>query len=98
MFSMTISLTYLSLRILGPRPRSRWLLLENIVITLVPHLSSNFDILLHTKFGYDSTSNKFAFQRDRIKVKVAMTILEKLCHHSSAFIFRPILILCHTNV
>ena len=25
-------------------------------------------------------------------------LLEKLCHHSSAFIYRPILILCHTNV
>ena len=27
-----------------------------------------------------------------------MTILEKLCHHSSAFIYGPILILFHTNV
>ena len=31
-------------------------------------------IYLHTSIGYDNTSNEFAFQRDRIKVKVAVTI------------------------
>ena len=34
-------------------------------------------ILLHTSIGYDNTSNKFAFQRDRVKVKVAVTIFRK---------------------
>ena len=34
-------------------------------------------ILLHTSIGYDNTSNKFAFQRDRIKVKVAVAIFRK---------------------
>ena len=34
-------------------------------------------ILLHTSIGYDNTSNKFAFQCDRIKVKVAVTIFRK---------------------
>ena len=32
-------------------------------------------IQLHTSIGYDNTSNKFAFQRDR--VKVAVTIFRK---------------------
>ena len=34
-------------------------------------------IELHTSIGYDNTSNKFAFQRDRVKVKVAVTIFRK---------------------
>ena len=41
-----------------------------------PHLLSNLD-KLHTDIGYDNTSNKFAFQRDRVKVKVAVTIFRK---------------------
>ena len=34
-------------------------------------------IKLHTSIGYDNTSNKFAFQRDMVKVKVAVTIFRK---------------------
>ena len=64
-----------------------------------PNLLFDFDITSH-KCWYDNTSNKFAFQRDRMKVKVAVIFLKKkkLCHHSSAFIYELILILFHTNV
>ena len=31
----------------------------------------------HVNIGYDITSNTFAFQRDRVKVKVAVTIFRK---------------------
>ena len=34
-------------------------------------------IQLHTNIGYDNTSNKFAFQHDRVKVKVAVTTFRK---------------------
>ena len=34
-------------------------------------------ISLHTSIGYDNTSNKFAFQRDRVKIRVAVTIFRK---------------------
>ena len=39
-------------------------------------------------------------ERSRAKVKVTVAVFRKktLCHHSSAFIDRPILILYHTNV
>ena len=55
-------------------------------------------ILLHFNIGFDNTLNKFAFQDERVKVKVAVAILIKLCHHSSAFINCPILILHHNYV
>ena len=42
--------------------------------------------------------DKFKFEQSRAKVKVTMAILEKHCHRSSAFIYRPNLILYHTNV
>ena len=32
---------------------------------------------IHTSIGYDYTSNKFDFQHDRIKVKMAVTIFRK---------------------
>ena len=38
-----------------------------------PALATSF----HTSIGYDNTSNKVAFQRDRVKVKVAVTIFRK---------------------
>ena len=46
------------------------------------HRSSNLiyypiSIYLHTSIWYDNTSNKLAFQHDRIKVKVAVTIFRK---------------------
>ena len=41
------------------------------------HIYYPISILLHTNIGYDNTSNKFAFQRDRVKVKVAVTIFRK---------------------
>ena len=41
-----------------------------------PHLLSNFNITSH-KYGYDYTTNKFAFQHDRVKVKVAVTVFRK---------------------
>ena len=31
-------------------------------------------ILLHISIGYDNTSNNFAFQRDRVKVKITVII------------------------
>ena len=34
-------------------------------------------VLGYTSIGYDDTSNKFASQRDRVKVKVAVIFLEK---------------------
>ena len=34
-------------------------------------------IQLHTNIGYENTSNKFAFECDRIKVEVAVTIFRK---------------------
>ena len=49
-------------------------------------------------FGYDSISNMFVFQRDGVKVKVAVTIKKKLCHHARAFIYRWILALYHIYV
>ena len=42
--------------------------------------------------------NKFAFQISRVKVKVTVAFLEKHCHHSSAFICKPILIKFHINM
>ena len=42
------------------------------------------------------TSNKITFQDRRIKVKVAKTILGKLCRHSRVFVYRPILSFFHT--
>ena len=39
------------------------------------------------------------FEHSRVKVKVTVAIFRKtLCHHSSTFIYRPILILYHANV
>ena len=37
------------------------------------------------------------FQHDRVKVKVTVTIFEKLCHHVSAFVYEPILILFYNT-
>ena len=42
----------------------------------VPHLLSNLNITSHY-IGYDYTTNKFAFQHDRVKVKVAVTVFRK---------------------
>ena len=65
MFSMTISWTSSSLSVLGPRSRSQWLFLEkHIVIALAP-------------LFIDYTANKFAFQDDRVKVKVTVTVFRK---------------------
>ena len=49
-------------------------------------------IYLHTSIEYDNTSNKYAFQRDRVKVKVAVNFFRKTLSSFSAFIYRPILI------
>ena len=34
-------------------------------------------ILLHTNIGFDNTLEKFAFQHDRVKIKVAVTFFRK---------------------
>ena len=41
---------------------------------------------------YGNTLNNFEFEGSRAKVKVTVAILEKHCHHSSTFIYGPILL------
>ena len=99
MFNMIISWINLSLSILGPRPRSKWLFLEKHCHHSSALIYYPISTELHISIGYDNTANRFAFQRDSVKAKAAVTVfLEKHCHHSSAFSFRPILILYHKNV
>ena len=74
---MTISWTSLSLSVLGPRSRSQWLFLEKHCHRSSAVINYPISIQLHTSIGYDYTSNKFAFQHDRVKVKVAVTVFRK---------------------
>ena len=74
-FSMTISWKSLSLSVLGPRSRSQRLFLEKHCHRSSALIYYPISMLLHTSIGYDYTSNKFAFQHDR--VKVAVTIFRK---------------------
>ena len=76
-FSMTISWKILSLSVLGPRLRSQRLFLEKHCHRSSALIYYPVSMLLHTSIGYDYTSNKFAFQHDRVKVKVAVTIFRK---------------------
>ena len=74
---MTISWASSSLSVLGPRSRSQWLFLEKHCHRSSALINYPISILLHTSIGYDYTSNKFAFQHDRIKVKVAVSVFRK---------------------
>ena len=49
-------------------------------------------------FNSFKKSFSFEFEDFRTKVKVTVTIYRKYCHHSSAFIYRLIMIKFHTNV
>ena len=56
-------------------------------------------ILFQINVKYDNIFDKFKFERSRVKVKVTPATFRKtLCHDSSAFIYRQILILYHTNI
>ena len=77
---MTISWTSSSLSVLGPRSRSQWLFLEEQCQRSSALINYPISILLHTSIGYDYTSNKLAFQHDR--VKVAVTVLENFATES----------------
>ena len=48
---------------------------KKLSLLMCPHLSSNFDITSY-KYWYDKALNKFGFQHDRVKVKVAVTIFK----------------------
>ena len=74
---MTISWTSSSLSVLGPRSRSQWLFLEKHCHRSSALINYPISIELHTSIGYDYTSNKFAFQHNRVKVKVAVTGFRK---------------------
>ena len=74
---MAISWTSLSLSILGPRSRLQWLFLEKHCHRSSALINYPISIKLHISFGYDFTSNRFAFQHDRVKVKVAVTVFRK---------------------
>ena len=74
---MTISGTSSRLSVFGPRSRSQWLFLEKHCHRSSALINYPISILLHTCIGYDYTSNKFAFQHDRVKVKVAVTVFRK---------------------
>ena len=74
---MTISWTSSSLSVLGPRSRSQWLFLEKHCHRSSALIYYPISIELHTSIGYDYTANKFAFQHDRVKVKVAVTVFRK---------------------
>ena len=75
MFPTIISLISLSLSVLGPR--SMWLFLEKHCHRSSALIYYPISIQLHINIGYDSTSNKFAFQYDRVKVKIAVTVFRK---------------------
>ena len=47
------------------------------VIALATSFIIQFRYNFTQSFGYDYTSNKFAFQHDRVKVKVAVTVFRK---------------------
>ena len=74
---MTISWTSSSLSVLGPRSRSQWLFLEKHCHRISALINYPISVILHTSIGYDYTSNKFAFQHDRVKVKFAVTVFRK---------------------
>ena len=74
---MTISWTSSSLSVLGPRSRSQWLFLEKHCHRSSALINYKISIQLHTSIGYDYTSNKFAFQHDRVNAKVAVTVFRK---------------------
>ena len=74
---MTISWTSSSLSVLGPRSRSQWLFLEKHCHRSSALINYPISIKLHTSIRYDYTSNKFAFQHDRVRVKVAVTVFRK---------------------
>ena len=72
MMSLTFGLfTQVSLGPLGP------LVLEKHCHRSSALINYPISIYLHTSIGYDYTSNKFAFQHDRVKVKVAVTVFRK---------------------
>ena len=74
---MTISWINLSLSVLGARSRSQWLFLEKHFHRSSALIYYPISIYLHTNIGYDYTSNEFAFQLDRVKVKVTVTLFRK---------------------
>ena len=71
---MTISWISSSLSVLGPRSRSQWLFLEKNVIALVPSFIIQFQYNFTQVLGMTIPQ---AFQHDRVKVKVAVTVFRK---------------------
>ena len=79
MWSMTISWTILSLRVLGPGSRSQWLFLEkNIVIALGPSFMDWFRCNFIQVFSMKNILIKFKFQLSRAKVNVKVTVLRNM--------------------
>ena len=74
---MTISWINLTLSVLGRRSRSHWLFLDKHFHRSSALIYYSISIKLHSSIEYDYTSNKFAFQHDRVKVKVAVTVFRK---------------------
>ena len=72
---MTISWISSSLSVLGPRSRSQWLFLEKNVIALVPSFIIQFQYNFTQVLGMTIPQ---AFQHDRVKVKVAVTVFRDI--------------------
>ena len=86
---ITISWTSFSLNVLGPRSRSQWLFLVNVLLVL---------LCFHTNVKYGKSLGKLGFQNHRAKVKVIVAVLRKLCQCSGPLICRLISIELYTNV
>ena len=66
---------------LGPRSRSQWLFLENIVIALAPSFIDRFCCNFTQMFSMKNILIKFKFQLSsaKVNVKVAVLFLEICC-------------------
>ena len=77
---------------LGPRSRSQWLFLENIVIALAPSFIDQFCCNFTQMFSMKNILIKFKFQLSRAKVNVKVAVLRNMLLAVQCFIYGLILI------
>ena len=77
---------------LGPRSRSQWLFLENIVIALAPSCIDRFCCNFTQMFSMKNILIKFKFQLSSAKVIVKVAVLRNMLLAVRCFIYGLILI------
>ena len=77
---------------LGPRSRSQWLFLKNIVIALAPSFLDRICCNFTQMFSMKNILIKFKFQLSRAKVNVKVAVLRNMLLAVRCFIYGMILI------